>query len=382
MEWKGAVKMRGYLVFENGQAFEGERFGAETDALGELVFTTGMTGYVETLTDPSYAGQIVMQTYPLIGNYGVMREDFEGGCFVRGYVVREWCDAPSNFRMDCDLDTFLREQGVPGLCGVDTRQLTRILRNQGVMNAAICDEIPADFSVLRKYRVKNAVAGVTCKRATVYPADGETKFKVALIDYGAKKSIARELRRRGCEVTVLPATVSAQDVLALKPDGIMLSNGPGDPTENAFAIRQIRKLLGRIPLFGICLGHQLTALATGGKTYKLKFGHRGANHPVREIAPPGQPRERLRTYITSQNHGYAVDSDSITEGIVSFINANDGTCEGIDYPKLGAFTVQFHPEAHGGPEDTGFLFERFASMMGGDAETDGVASGLHSSMLR
>ena len=303
--------MRGYLVFENGQAFEGERFGAETDALGELVFTTGMTGYVETLTDPSYAGQIVMQTYPLIGNYGVMREDFEGGCFVRGYVVREWCDAPSNFRMDCDLDTFLREQGVPGLCGVDTRQLTRILRNQGVMNAAICDEIPADFSVLRKYRVKNAVAGVTCKRATVYPADGETKFKVALIDYGAKKSIARELRRRGCEVTVLPATVSAQDVLALKPDGIMLSNGPGDPTENAFAIRQIRKLLGRIPLFGICLGHQLTALATGGKTYKLKFGHRGANHPVREIAPPGQPRERLRTYITSQNHGYAVDSDSI-----------------------------------------------------------------------
>ena len=373
---------RGYLVFENGQAFEGERFGAETDALGELVFTTGMTGYVETLTDPSYAGQIVMQTYPLIGNYGVMREDFEGGCFVRGYVVREWRHAPSNFRMDCDLDTFLREQGVPGLCGVDTRQLTRILRNQGVMNAAICDEMPADFAALRKYRVKNAVAGVTCKRMTVYPADGETKFKVALIDYGAKKSIARELRRRGCEVTVFPATVSAEDVLALKPDGIMLSNGPGDPTENAFAIRQIRKLLGRIPLFGICLGHQLTALAAGGKTYKLKFGHRGANHPVREVASPGQPRERLRTYITSQNHGYAVDSDSITEGIVSFINANDGTCEGIDYPKLGAFTVQFHPEAHGGPEDTEFLFERFASMMGGDAKTDGVASGLHSSMLR
>ena len=371
---------RGYLVFENGQAFEGERFGAETDALGELVFTTGMTGYVETLTDPSYAGRIVMRTYPLIGNYGVMREDFEGGCFVRGYVVREWCDAPSNFRMDCDLDTFLREQGVPGLCGVDTRQSTRILRNQGVMNAAICDEMPADFAALRKYRVKNAVAGVTCKRATVYPADGETKFKVALIDYGVKKSIARELRRRGCEVTVLPATVSAQDVLALKPDGIMLSNGPGDPTENAFAIRQIRKLLGRIPLFGICLGHQLTALAAGGKTYKLKFGHRGANHPVREIAPPGQPRERLRTYITSQNHGYAVDSDSITEGIVSFINANDGTCEGIDYPKLGAFTVQFHPEAHGGPEDTGFLFERFASMMSGNAKADGVVSNSHHSI--
>lgn len=354
---------KGYLVLENGQIFEGTRFGASGDALGELVFTTGMTGYVETLTDPSYAGQIVMQTYPLIGNYGVMREDVEGECFLRGYVVREFCDTPSNFRMDCDLNTFLREQNVPGLCGVDTRQLTRILRDQGVMNAVICGQVPENLSVLKQYRIKDAVANVTCKQATVFPADRVRQYKVALIDYGAKKSIIRELQRHGCEVTVLPATVSAEDILSRNPDGVMLSNGPGDPAENTYAIEQIRNLIGKIPLFGICLGHQLTALAMGGKTYKLKFGHRGMNHPVRETAIPTDWNRNLRTYITSQNHGYAVDADTVSKGIVSFVNANDGTCEGINYPDLNAFTVQFHPEAHAGPEDTIFLFDRFISMM-------------------
>ncbi|MBQ9493924.1 MAG: glutamine-hydrolyzing carbamoyl-phosphate synthase small subunit [Oscillibacter sp.] len=347
---------KGWLVLQDGQAFEGFRFGAERDTVGELVFTTGVVGYVETLTDPSYAGQIVMQTYPLIGNYGVMRADSEGACALKGYIVREWCDAPSNFRTDCDLNAYLKEQGIPALCGLDTRELTRIIRDNGVMNAMICSTPPADLSAVKAYRVKNAVRGVTCAEMSIHPAEGEQRFRVVLMDYGRKRSIARELQRQGCEVTVLPATAAAEDVLNLRPDGVMLSNGPGDPAENVWEIEQIRKLLGKVPIFGICLGHQLTALAAGGRTYKLKYGHRGANQPVRETAAPG------RTYITSQNHGYAVDAESVKAGRVSFVNANDGSCEGIDYPDLGAFTVQFHPEAHGGPGDTKFLFEKFAAL--------------------
>ena len=351
---------KGYLILQDGQVFEGVRFGAETDTVGELVFTTGMCGYVETLTDPSYAGQIVMQTYPLIGNYGIIREDFEGACCVKGYVVREYCDTPSNFRTDCDLDTYLKEQGVPGLCGVDTRELTRIIREHGVMNATICDEIPADLTPIASYAVTGVVEAVSCKEPTVHPAEGEERFRVSLLDYGAKRNIVRELQKRGCTVTVLPASTSAEDVLAADPDGVMLSNGPGDPAENVYQIEQIRKLLGRVPMFGICLGHQLTALAAGGSTYKLKYGHRGVNQPVRDVAG-------VRTYITSQNHGYAVDSDTVKLGKVRFANANDGTCEGIDYPELKAFTVQFHPEACTGPKDTSFLFDRFVDLMkGGD----------------
>lgn len=349
---------KGYLILQDGQVFEGVRFGAETDTVGELVFTTGMCGYVETLTDPSYAGQIVMQTYPLIGNYGIIREDFEGACCVKGYVVREYCDTPSNFRTDCDLDAYLKEQSVPGLCGVDTRELTRIIREHGVMNAAICDEIPADLTPIKTYAITGVVEAVSCKEPTVHPAEGEERFRVSLLDYGAKRNIVRELQKRGCTVTVLPASTSAEDVLAADPDGIMLSNGPGDPAENVYQIEQIRKLLGRVPMFGICLGHQLTALAVGGSTYKLKYGHRGVNQPVRDV-------EGVRTYITSQNHGYAVDSDSVKVGRVSFANANDGTCEGIDYPDLRAFTVQFHPEACTGPKDTSFLFDRFVNLMKG-----------------
>ena len=349
---------KGYLILQDGQVFEGVRFGAETDTVGELVFTTGMCGYVETLTDPSYAGQIVMQTYPLIGNYGIIREDFEGACCVKGYVVREYCDTPSNFRTDCDLDTYLKEQGVPGLCGVDTRELTRIIREHGVMNAAICDEIPADLTPIKTYAITGVVEAVSCKEPDRYQAEGEERFRVSLLDYGAKRNIVRELQKRGCTVTVLPATTSAEEILAADPDGVMLSNGPGDPAEKTYQIEQIRKLLGKVPMFGICLGHQLTALAAGGSTYKLKYGHRGVNQPVRDL-------NGVRTYITSQNHGYAVDGDTVKLGKVRFVNANDGTCEGIDYPELKAFTVQFHPEACTGPKDTSFLFDQFVELMKG-----------------
>ena len=350
---------KGYLVLQDGRVFEGIRFGAPADTVGELVFTTGMCGYIETLTDPSYAGQIVMQTYPLIGNYGMNRQDQESDrVWAKGYIVREACTTPSNFRSEETLDTFLKEQGVPGLWGVDTRELTRIIREHGVMNATICDEVPADLKPVETYAVVGVVEAVTCKEPTVHPAVGEEMFKVSLLDYGAKNNIIRELQKRGCTVTVLPATTSAEDILTSDPDGVMLSNGPGDPAENVYQIEQIKKLLGKVPMFGICLGHQLTALAAGGKTYKLKYGHRGVNQPVRDV-------NGVRTFITSQNHGYAVDSDSIQTGRLSFANANDGTCEGIDYPDLKAFTVQFHPEACTGPKDTSFLFDRFVDLMKG-----------------
>lgn len=346
---------KGYLVLQDGRVFEGVRFGANADTIGELVFTTGMCGYIETLTDPSYAGQIVMQTYPLIGNYGIIREDFEGNCCVKGYVVREYCDAPSNFRTDCDLDTYLKEQNVPGLYGVDTRELTRIIREHGVMNATICDEVPADLKPVETYAVVGVVEAVTCKEPTVHPAVGEEMFKVSLLDYGAKNNIIRELQKRGCTVTVLPATTSAEDILTSDPDGVMLSNGPGDPAENVEIIANIRAMLDTgIPAFGICLGHQLTALAAGAKTCKMKYGHRGANQPVTDFALE-------RTFITSQNHGYAVLGNTLPQGVgrVSHVNANDKTCEGIEYQQWNCFTVQFHPEANGGPKDTEFLFDRF-----------------------
>ena len=350
---------KAYLVLADGSVYEGTGFGAEAGSIGELVFTTGMVGYIETLTDPSYAGQIVMQTFPLIGNYGMIEQDFEGECAVRGYVVREWCDAPSNFRSQYTLDSFLRERGVPGICGLDTRALTRRIRESGVMNAMICDRVPDDLSPIRDYRVTGVVKEVTCGEKSVHPALGEMKKRVALIDYGAKRNIVRELQKRGCEVTVYPASTPAEEILASGCDGVMLSNGPGDPGENTFCIAQIAKLLGRLPLFGICLGHQLTALAAGGRTEKMKYGHRGANQPVKELGG-------TRTYITSQNHGYAVVSDSIQKGVLRFVNANDMSCEGIDYPEFNAFTVQFHPEACSGPRDTSFLFDRFISMMGGE----------------
>ncbi len=347
-----------YLVLSDGTVFEGLAFGADVETVGELVFTTGMNGYIETLTDPSYYGQIVLQTYPLIGNYGIIEDDFEGNCYVKGYVVREWCEHPSNFRCQYDLDKFLKDRGIPGIYGLDTRHITKIIREEGVMNATLCDEVPEDLTAVKNYVIKDAVPTVTTKEQWISPAVGEEKYKVALLDYGAKKNIIRELSKRGCEVTVLPASTSAEEVLDLNPDGIMLSNGPGDPADATYQIEQIRKLLGKKPLFGICLGHQLTAIATGGRTEKMKYGHRGVNQPCRDV-------KGTRTWITSQNHGYAVVSDSVKNGEVRFINANDNTCEGIDYPNYNAFTVQFHPEANSGPHDTEFLFDRFISMMGG-----------------
>lgn len=351
--------MKRYLTLEDGTTFVGEGFGAAADAVGELVFTTGMCGYIETLTDPSYAGQIVVQTFPMIGNYGIIQSDFEGKCAVRGYVVHEWCDTPSNFRAAGDLDAYLRSVGVPGIAGIDTRALTRILRECGTMNATITDAVPADLTALRAYAVTDAVASVTCAAATVYPAEGETHYRVALLDFGAKRNIIRSLTARGCAVTVYPASTPAADILAAAPDGVMLSNGPGDPAENSAIIAEIGKLLGRVPVFGICLGHQLMALAVGGSTVKLKYGHRGVNQPARDLVGG-------RTYITSQNHGYAVVGDSLPLGEVRFVNANDGTCEGIDYPALRAFSVQFHPEACAGPHDTAFLFDRFCDLMKGE----------------
>ncbi|MBQ8093199.1 MAG: carbamoyl phosphate synthase small subunit [Clostridia bacterium] len=350
-----------YLVLGNGSVFEGARIGWHApETIGELVFTTGMVGYLETLTDPSYAGQIVVQTFPLIGNYGVIPEDFEGKSALSGYVVREMCDTPSNFRSEGTLDEWLTRNHIPGICGVDTREITRQIREQGVMNAMICDEVPADRTAIDAYLVHDVLRQVTCAQPAVYPADGTKRFAVTLIDYGAKRNIIHSLQMRGCEVTVVPAFTSAETILAGSPDGVMLSNGPGDPAENICCIEEIGKLIGQVPVFGICLGHQMAALAMGGRTIKLKYGHRGGNQPVTE-------KETGRTYMTSQNHGYAVVAGSLGEaGIETFVNANDGSCEGMRYPGKRCFTVQFHPEAHAGPQDTSFLFDRFIGMMGGE----------------
>ena len=351
---------KAYLVLQDGQVFEGMRFGADGDVVGELVFSTGVVGYIETLTDAAYAGQIVMQTYPLIGNYGIIEEDFEGRCAVRGYVVREWCDGPSNFRTQYDLDTYLKAQGVPGICGVDTRELTRVIRENGVMNAVICDEIPADLTAVKTYKITGAVAAATCGAVSVHPAHGGEKYRVTLVDCGVRRSLITRLQDMGCTVTAVPASVTAKEILAAKPDGVVLSGGPGDPAENTALIGEIAALLGKVPMFGVGLGHQLLAIAAGAKTVKLPAGHRGANQPVRQVAG-------TRTYITSQNHGYAVDSDSVKSGTVSFVNVNDGTCEGIDYPEKKAFSVQFDPDICESIRDTYFLFDKFAELMkGGD----------------
>ncbi len=356
------MSRKAYLVLENGTVFEGESFGAEKETTGELVFTTAMTGYLETLTDPSYYGQVVLQTFPLIGNYGVIPADFETDTPVlKGYIVREWCQAPSNFRCEGQLDAFLKEKGVPGICGLDTRAITRIVREYGVLNCKIqySPEVTEEvLEALRQYTIRDAVESTTCAEVEVFEPETEQRYNVVLMDFGAKHNIGRELNKRGCKLTVVPAHTTAEEILALNPDGIMLSNGPGDPAENAQVIEELKKLTEKkIPMFGICLGHQLLALAMGGKTEKLHYGHRGANQPVKELASG-------RVFITSQNHGYAVVSDSLPEGAeVSFVNGNDGTCEGVNYTQMPAFSVQFHPEACGGPQETSFLFDRFLGMM-------------------
>ncbi len=357
-------KGKAELILADGTVFEGKAFGAEGMVIGETVFTTSMTGYQETLTDPSYCGQIVTQTFPLIGNYGVNNIDLESnGSVVRGYVVREYCEHPSNFRCEGDINGYLKKYGIVGIYDIDTRRLTRIIRESGVMNGAL---ISGGYSYdknellkkIREYSVGETVSKVSVKEKQYFPSENE-KYKVVLLDYGYKFNIRRELVKRGCSVTVMPYNSSADEIKALKPDGIMLSNGPGDPELNIVSINTLRELIpAGIPTFGICLGHQLLALANGAKTEKLKYGHRGGNQPVKDL-------ELERTFITSQNHGYAVIGESVPSeaGKVSHINGNDGTCEGVIYHNAPAFTVQFHPEACGGPHDTAYLFDRFLKLM-------------------
>lgn len=355
---------KAWLVLADGEVLEGRSFGADGTVIGEVVFTTGMTGYQEVLTDPSYYGQIVTQTYPLIGNYGINYDDMESDkSWVSGYIVREWCRTPSNFRSAKTVDTFLKEQNVIAIEGINTRKLTKKLREAGVMNGAITTEYSPEnkeelLKKIRAFAVVDAVKAVSCTQNKVYAAEQE-KYRVMLMDFGFKRNIVRSLVSRGCTVTVVPGYTSAEEIQAMQPDGIMLSNGPGDPAENTEIIANIGKLLQTgIPIFGICLGHQLTALATGANTIKLKYGHRGGNQPVRDV-------DSDRTYITSQNHGYAVDGDSFDTslGHISHVNANDNTVEGIRYSKYNCFTVQFHPEASAGPKDTGILFDEFMDMM-------------------
>ena len=344
-----------YLVLADGHIFEGTRFGAEGCAMGELVFNTGVVGYEANLTDPNNYGQIVLQTFPMIGNYGVIEEMFDGECCISGYVVREHCEEPSNFRAEYTIDKFLKDRNIPGICGVDTRALTRKLRDHGPLNAMICAEIPADTSAIASYKVTGSVAKAVCKESYVLPAQGEGGLHTVVIDCGMKKSLVAALTKHG-RVTVVPCGTPAEDILALNPDGVFVTSGPGDPAEADVAA--IKALLGKVPMFGIGLGHQLMAIAAGATTEKMPYGHRGSNQPVKETATG-------YTYITSQNHGYTVVSNSVKNGAVSFVNANDGTCEGIDYPELKAFSVQFYPTS-GGPRNTAFLFDRFITMMGGE----------------
>lgn len=356
--------MERYLIMKDGTVFTGTAIGAEGTVMGEAVFTTAMCGYLLTLSDPSYYGQIITQTFPLIGNYGAIESDAESDKpFLFGYIVRELCDVGSNYRKESELDEYLKKYNIVGIAGIDTRALTRKIRNMGVMNAMITDslkDLPQKISALKKYKVKGAVEHTSCTSVTeVNPIDAEHKYRVVLYDFGAKRNIERMLIKYGCSVIRVPYDTSAETVLSYSPDGIMLSNGGGDPADNVGVIEELKKLNEKkLPTFGICLGHQLLALSYGAKTVKLKYGHRGGNQPVKDLLTG-------KTYITSQNHGYAVKADSLDGSIgkVRFINANDKTVEGIDYTCAPAFSVQFHPEACGGPKDTELLFKRFVDLM-------------------
>ena len=391
--------MKAFLILEDGTVFEGTHIGADKEVISEIVFNTSMAGYLEVLTDPSYAGQAVCMTYPLIGNYGICKDDMESKkAWPDGFIVREMSRNYSNFRADYSLGQFLEENEVPGIAGIDTRALTKILREKGTMNGMITtnenymiDEI---LPKLKAYTTGKVVEKVTCdEKYTVNGSEsieengaisGSARFdvkafenggrekkpslvrelngkgkRVALLDFGMKENIAYSLKSRGCDVTVYPASTPASEIIADAPDGIMLSNGPGDPKECTSIIEEIKKLYATdIPIFAICLGHQLMALATGADTYKMKYGHRGGNHPVKDLATG-------RVYISSQNHGYVVDTDKLDPNIATpaFINVNDGTNEGLSYTGKNIFTVQFHPEACCGPQDSGYLFDRFIKMM-------------------
>ncbi len=344
--------MNAKLILENGMVFEGNAFGYLSDSVGEVVFTTGMTGYQEVLTDPSYYGQIVTMTYPLIGNYGVNLEDVESNSpKVRGFIVREKCSFPSNFRCEMDLDNYLKQNKIVGLEGIDTRALTKVLRNNGTMKGIIVvDEIGRKDvnDRITAYSNKEAVKNVTTDK--VYTIEGNGKH-VAVMDFGIKTNILRCFKKRGCKLTVFPADAKAEDILAINPDLVFLSNGPGDPQDVPESIENIKKLIGKKPIVGICLGHQLLTLALGGTTTKLKFGHRGCNHPVKDL-------ETNKVTITSQNHGYVVETLP-EEVVATHININDGTIEGMKHKTLPIFSVQFHPEASAGPHDSEYIFDKF-----------------------
>lgn len=350
------------LILEDGTVFTGTAFGSNRASQGEVVFTTSMTGYQETLTDPSFYGQIVTLTYPLIGNYGINRDDFEGITpQIRGVVVRELAEQPSNWRSDTTLHAYLESQSIPGIEGIDTRKLTRIIREKGAVRA-ILTEADAEVDVEQIVATLQATPFIThhvreVSPKAAYPSPGRGK-RVVVIDFGMKHGILRELNKRDCDVLVVPYNTSAKQILAWHPDGIMLSNGPGNPADVTEGIETVKNLIGKVPMFGICLGHQIFSLACGAKAFKLPFGHRGGNHPVKDLRTG-------RTDLTSQNHGYAIDIDSLknTDLELTHVALNDGTCEGVRHKKYPIFTVQYHPEASPGPEDSNYLFDKFIEMM-------------------
>ncbi|GGG10033.1 carbamoyl phosphate synthase small subunit [Paenibacillus abyssi] len=352
--------MQARLLLEDGTLFTGLSFGAEAEMAGEVVFNTGITGYQEVLSDPSYCGQIVTMTYPLIGNYGITRDDFEAiRPYIHGFAVRRHEPVPSNWRAEYSIDRLLKEYGIPGISDIDTRMLTRILRHHGTMKGLLTTGSQSVEELKERLDatplMRDQVARTSTKNVFSSPGNGE---RIVLIDYGAKTGILRELTKRGCDVVVVPHDTTADQIRRLNPDGIQLSNGPGDPKDVPYAVETLKQLIGEYPIFGICLGHQLFALASGADTTSLKFGHRGGNHPVKEL-------ESGRCYITSQNHGYTVLEESVknTNLTVTHINNNDGTIEGLKHNTHPAFTVQYHPEAAPGPFDSSYLFDQFLEMI-------------------
>lgn len=352
--------MQARLLLEDGTLFTGLSFGAEAQMMGEVVFNTGITGYQEVLSDPSYCGQIVTMTYPLIGNYGITRDDFEAvRPFIHGFVVRRHEEVPSNWRAQYSLGQLLKEYGIPGISDIDTRMLTRKLRNYGTMKGLITTGNERVEELAERLNISNLMTDQVARTSTpnLFSSPGEGE-RIVLVDFGAKSGILRELTKRGCDVVVVPHNTTADEIRRLAPDGIQLSNGPGDPKDVPYAVKMISELLGEYPIFGICLGHQLFALACGAETTKLKFGHRGGNHPVKELATN-------RCFITSQNHGYTVLEESVnnTPLTVTHINNNDRTIEGLKHNTFPAFSVQYHPEAAPGPYDSSYLFDEFLQMI-------------------
>ncbi len=356
--------MKALLILEDGTVFEGIHFGAEGEASGEIVFNTAMTGYQEILTDPSYKGEIVTMTYPLIGNYGLTREDVESYApHVNGFIVREFCDYPSNWRMQERLENYLKANNISGITGLDTRALTKRLRTKGTMKGIITTDDSTESSLIQRAKELPELSGqdlvrqVTCQKIEIVEAD-DAKYSIVLIDCGAKRNIIRSLVKRGCKVTIVPATITAQKILSYNPDGVMISNGPGDPQDAYYVVDTVKELMGKKPIFGICLGHQIIGLACGADTYKLKFGHRGANHPVKNL-------DTGRVHITTQNHGFGIRADSI-DGLdieVTHLNSNDNTIEGLRHKKYPVFSVQYHPEASPGPHDSYFIFDELLKIL-------------------